>query len=321
MTDSPPSVEIFCNRCNRATDHSVQGTYTHPPGTPNSIPYPSFEVQELRSVVKLYFEQLTEWPTPEHGWVWVTNPDDWVPDHDIPRVVEGLEVWLDNSPRLLQELWPEEGMMTWKLRKQGWSWFDILLACERGIAKQDRWEILKCKGCKSPSLRVMKWSEDDDVRNPETGQLLKRKELPEYYPPRAINHRQTWLLPSWANQLPEAVQRLLNESYLAMNEGFLAVGSMGIRSVVEIAMVELVGSKGGFEQKLDRLLDQRIITDTERGSLNSVVDFGHAAVHRQQNPTANDVQKLINQVERFLWKSFVMPHEASELLRNTRPRS
>ena len=320
MSESPSSAQIFCNSCNRATDHSVQGTYTHPSGSPDIDPYPSFEAEVIRQSVESYFETKLKWPMPEQGWEWLTNPDDWAPDDDVDDVVHGLDEWLNSSPRLQQELYPQEEMMTWKLFEQGWKWLDILLGCERGIAKQERWEILKCKGCHKPSLRLMRWSEEDDVRHPETGQLLKRMEHPEYYPPRANDSRPPWLPPSWIHQTPEAVRRLLNESYMALNQGLLSVGSMGIRSVIEVTMVEFVGDKGGFEPKLKRLLDQGIITEKEKDALSAVIDFGHAAVHRQQDPTAQNVQILIELVETLLRRLFVMPHQASELRRNTRPR-
>jgi hypothetical protein len=95
---------------------------------------------------------------------------------------------------------------------------------------------------------------------------------------------------------------------------------MGIRSVVEIAMVEFVGQEGGFEKKLQRLIEQRMITDKEGFALSAVIEFGHAAVHRQHNPTSEDVQTLIDLVEMFLRKLFVMPKQASELQRKTPPR-
>lgn len=320
MTDLGSVVVIFCNTCHGNTDHAVKGTYTHPSGSPALEPLPSDEERAIRRSVDTFINDRLERPDIDAGWEWLLNSDAGSPDEDVDGAIQDLEHWLERSASLEQALWHPE-MTTCRLLRQEWRWIDIVRACQRGLERQERWEILKCNGCRTPSLRLLGRSEEDDVHHPETGLLLKRKEHPKFYPPRENDDLPSWKSPSWVYQTPEAVRRLLNESYMALNAGLLAVGAMGIRSVVEFAMVEFVGEKGGFEHKLHRLLDQGMITEIERSALSDVIDFGHAAVHRQQNPTAQDVQTLIDLVEMFLWNLFVMPHQASELRRNTRQRS
>ena len=127
MTETPSSVRNVCNSCNQTTDHSIKGTYTHPPGTPAIDPYPDYESQILRESVASYFERKLGWPVPEDGWQWITQPDEWSPDDEVDDVIEGLDDWLSTPGSHHQELYPEEEMTTSKLLNQGWPWYDILL--------------------------------------------------------------------------------------------------------------------------------------------------------------------------------------------------
>jgi hypothetical protein len=317
MVDRGTALKIYCISCHRDTKHIVKGTWTRPSG---HDPFPVFEAQVLKKSVEAFFESL-QWPYPPAGWNWLFSTEERSPEEDLQGAIKDLDAWLDADAVLQQDLWFEE-FTTWNLLRQGWRWIDVLYTCQFGLEWVERWEIVECCGCGAPSFHLCKWSEIDDVRDPETGRVLEpRVEQTVRFPPVETLSEPAWPIPEWIWELPEDISRLLEESYKALNEGFLTVGSMGMRSVVELVMAEFVGDKGNFSEKLQRGFEQRLITAEDKSALGAVIQSGHAAVHRRHSPTVEEVQIVINVAEMFLHRQFLIPKQVELLRRRTPPRT
>jgi len=126
--------------------------------------------------------------------------------------------------------------------------------------------------------------------------------------------------PDWFGQLPDAPRDLLAEIYSALTLDLRALSAMGVRAVIDIVCVALVGDSGSFERKLDRLREGGHISDTERSILSVAIDAGSASAHRGYVPSRDDLASLLDIVEHMLRAQYVLPAAAKKMKANTPPR-
>jgi Domain of unknown function (DUF4145) len=77
--------------------------------------------------------------------------------------------------------------------------------------------------------------------------------------------------------------------------------------------------KGGFEGKLSGLVDRGFISPREKTTLEAVADAGNASAHRGYTPTAERLGHIVDIIENFLQRAFVLSRAADEV-RNSTPR-
>ena len=126
--------------------------------------------------------------------------------------------------------------------------------------------------------------------------------------------------PDWFGQLPDAPRELLAEIYSALTLDLRALPAMGVRAVIDIVCVGLVGDSGSFERKLDRLREGGHISDTECSILSVAIDAGSASAHRGYVPSRDDLASLLDIVEHMLRAQYVLPAAAKKMKVNTPPR-
>jgi len=159
--------------------------------------------------------------------------------------------------------------------------------------------LLECRGCGSVSLRRRTVCEQigyDDTK---------------FFPPPVSRQ-----LPRWHLKLPEDLGALVGEVYVALNAGCSRLAAMGARSIVDILMTKTVGSEGGFAERLDRLVKQGFLSARNRGTIESALDAGHAAVHRGYVPKKDEIGIVLDIVENLL-QSVLLEKDAEELTRKT----
>lgn len=62
--------------------------------------------------------------------------------------------------------------------------------------------------------------------------------------------------PEWVHALPEPILRVMKEVYKGIELDLRTIATMGIRTVIDMVLVDLVGDVGGFERKLKELVAQ-----------------------------------------------------------------
>ena len=75
---------------------------------------------------------------------------------------------------------------------------------------------------------------------------------------------------------------------------------MGLRALIDEVINRTVGNQGNFAKGLDELVNKRFIAQREQKMIAAAVDAGHAAMHRGHQPTADDVNVVIDIVERMI---------------------
>ncbi|MCO6388538.1 DUF4145 domain-containing protein [Aliihoeflea sp. 40Bstr573] len=185
------------------------------------------------------------------------------------------------------------------------------------ISWSDSFEVLQCCGCDTLSVRQEHWfSEWDEMDYDAYGRMVMRPGIKEvYYPAPSVRAK-----PEWSDTITDEVLRnVLDELYAALNAGLNVLASVGARTLLDRAGYLLIGDpRGGFEGKLLALQTGGHISADEKTTLEAVADAGNASAHRGYTPTAARLGHIVNIIENFLHRAFVLTG-AAEDIRNATP--
>jgi hypothetical protein len=169
------------------------------------------------------------------------------------------------------------------------------------ISGRDVYEMLRCCGCEHICLRHRMWfSEAWPEEEPEE----------RYYPP-VVSRRK----PDWLNKFrrPNFILEILEEIYEALHANSRRLAGMGTRSLVEHIMVDKVGDHGCFSKTINSFCEEGYITSIQKDRLATVLDLGHASVHREFKPEPEDLRTALDIVESLIADIYVHPDRAKRL--------
>jgi Domain of unknown function (DUF4145) len=99
------------------------------------------------------------------------------------------------------------------------------------------------------------------------------------------------------------------------------LATVGARTLLDRAGYLLIGDpKGGFEGKLSALVTGGLISPQEKETLDAVADAGNASAHRGYTPTAERLGHIVDMIENFLHRAFVLTRAAEDIRKSTPPR-
>ena len=119
--------------------------------------------------------------------------------------------------------------------------------------------------------------------------------------------------------MPEKLAALVAEIYAALDAGANRLAAMGVRTVVDMVALELVGDAGGFGKKLDALVGDGYIAGKDRERLSVVVGAGSAAAHRGAAFEYQQLAHMMETVEHLL-KGLYAFKDDSKKLRGVTPK-
>jgi Domain of unknown function (DUF4145) len=203
---------------------------------------------------------------------------------------------------------------------------------ESGIWFRSAYSILRCLGCDRRYIRLVELcSEDcDHDFDPTTGETsLTPNERVTYWPAiprtRATRRRPDWL---WcdplepdlslapASEYPELAS-LLGEVYTALDNKLHILATIGMRTVFDCASQKLGADPNqSFAEKLKQLTAGNKIGGEEKEILSVLADAGSAAAHRGWKPTEDDIDHLMDALENFLERAFVLKHNLRRVKKN-----
>lgn len=150
------------------------------------------------------------------------------------------------------------------------------------------------------------WCSEDDRQDPS---------VPTFFPPR-ISRRK----PAWVDRLevPSEYIGLLDEIYAALHADSRRLAMMGARALIDAVIRRTVGDQDNFAKGLDELSAKYLISERDRGIIEAAIDAGHASAHRGHKPTSDDVNVVIDIVERMIHAEILA--EQAQALKNTTPQ-
>ena len=159
--------------------------------------------------------------------------------------------------------------------------------------------MLECRGCGSVTLRRQIVSHDVDV------------DKTDFYPPQIARQ-----IPRWIYDLPSDFTPLVEEIYAALHANSKRLALMGARAVVDLFMNTTIGDIGGFQKKLEKLVEAGYLSKKNKEILEAALDAGHAAAHRSHNPSAEDVNLVFDIVENLI-QTIAFKEKVEELKKHT----
>jgi hypothetical protein len=166
---------------------------------------------------------------------------------------------------------------------------------------------------------IIRNSEDlYEYHNPATRELEEiPKENVTFWPSPSKRDQ-----PSWSFNLfyvDHDIKYLFDDIYVALNNDLRVLAAIGIRTVFDRAS-ELLGiaSNLSFSNKLDQLTIIGKIGEDDKKTLSILTDAGSAAAHRSWRPKPEELNTMMDIIEEFLRRTFILK-DAVENLRTSFP--
>jgi len=146
------------------------------------------------------------------------------------------------------------------------------------------WQISKCNGCEKLTFKHIVKTERDDSKD-----IIFQ--FPKEYARK---------YPEWYRKLPIKYLEILREVYFSINVGCFIIALIGIRTILDVYIVDKVGDVGTFKQKLNKLVEKGFITKSKISSLETAIDAGNASAHRGYKPEKEVLLKIMDIVDNLL---------------------
>lgn len=201
---------------------------------------------------------------------------------------------------------------------QKWEWSDNLGGSVDGGTEH---LLLECRGCETVFYARVDWnSEDMDYWTGDNGEThceYARHEVT--YPKPTSLVRPRWL-DSLSNR-DETLYAILNEMYLACDNSSFILAAIGLRTALDRATDKLgINPALTFDAKLQQLKTGGWIGETEYLILDVVTDAGNAAAHRGWQPDEQQVSQLVQAMEVFLQRAFIVGKQALSIKEKIPPK-
>lgn len=182
---------------------------------------------------------------------------------------------------------------------------------ESGVGGNDEYETLKCLGCDSIMLRHKSWfSEDHDPWPSIT-----------YMPPPIFRPRPDWFTRLFAHAgRDKFVEKLLNEIYVALQNNLPSLAAMGVRSLIEKIMISKSGDHGSFVENLKTFETLGYVSRIERERMETILEAGHAAIHRDFSPETSDIITLVDITEHIIQSIYLHDSQVAALKKRVPPK-
>ena len=193
---------------------------------------------------------------------------------------------------------------------------DDALAAGLKISGGDVFKMIKCCGCESVRLQHSNWMS-------ESGENIAALSRVDYYPNLDSRQKPTWFV-DFSSRIKTAEQlniaKLMSEVYAALQVNSLRLATMGARAILEHIMLASVGDQGSFGKNLDAFQAHGHLSAKQREIIEPVLEAGHAAIHRDFSPSADDVDTVMTITESLVETAYIQSKMAADLKARVPPR-
>jgi hypothetical protein len=183
----------------------------------------------------------------------------------------------------------------------------------RGREGDDNWwfdwstdhQIVQCLGCKSISFRVASSNSEDyhQVGEDDYEYVVTEK----LYPPRLEGRKG---LGDDAVYLPAKVRPIYDETLTALSVQTPVLAAIGLRALVEAVCQERNAKGADLFNKIDSLVEQRVLTPAGASILHKIRALGNAAAHEAKPHSERQLALAMDIVEHMLKDVYILPKQA-----------
>ena len=146
--------------------------------------------------------------------------------------------------------------------------------------------------------------------------------------PMVVRTRPKWLIilnneilfDDEATDVPETIRKIMNEVYTAFHNSCRRLVAMGLRATLEQVMVDKVNDHGSFKDNLDEMEKAGYLTTRQRMDLDTILQSGHATIHRGWEPTDDQITTIFGITENLVERIYIHAPRAERLARAVPPR-
>ena len=170
------------------------------------------------------------------------------------------------------------------------------------------WKLIQCRGCEQVSLKRESW-------NSETFDEHGRTAVDSvYFPPRIFRDLPPWLKSRpFRRTCPRQIEQLMKELYIALQNGCHAAAAMLTRATFEHLMIHQIGDQGSFGKNLKKFKGAGFVGEKQADVVSSMLEVGHASIHRSFIPQKEDIVTLVDILEGALKVVYVDLPKAVDL--------
>lgn len=146
------------------------------------------------------------------------------------------------------------------------------------------WKVSECQGCEKINLNVYRryGPFEDDI-------LIHQFPTKDFRP-----------FPKWITHINRDFTELLCEIYISLNAGSIRLPLMGARTLLDMFICEKIGDAGSFKSKIQKFVDENYISKSSQELLEIALEYGHAAIHRNYQPTKDEINGVLDIIENIL---------------------
>ncbi len=179
----------------------------------------------------------------------------------------------------------------------------------------DLYEMLRCAGCGNITMRHTSYFSEHDGTSVV------------YYPPAVARREPRWmsellLSTKWLdfNEQRTSIHDLLKEVYVALHNDSRNLAGMGVRAILDQVMTEKVGDRHSFVRTLEAFKEGGFLSDHQAETLDTILEAGHATVHRGWRPSLDDLDTLLDVTESLIASTYIHERKAKDLAKRVPPR-
>ncbi|HME22075.1 MAG TPA: DUF4145 domain-containing protein [Acetobacteraceae bacterium] len=110
------------------------------------------------------------------------------------------------------------------------------------------------------------------------------------------------------------------EIYTAVHNDSRRLAAMGIRAALERVMIDKIGSdQGTFKNNTDAFDKAGYLSVRQRGHIDTILEAGHAAIHREWQPSDQDIITLLDITESVIEAAYLHDQLSNALDRKIPP--
>ena len=186
---------------------------------------------------------------------------------------------------------------------------------ESGIWFHTDHRLLQCPACEEVYHQTVSvFSEDLHPVHGSDGTEWEYDKVIRHWPevPQIAKKKPDWIPKLAARDL--ILEDLMESVYKALNSGLPLFSVIGVRTLLDRATEVLqIDPAKTFAEKLSDLEAGGFIGQTEKDILSITIDAGSAAAHRGWKPSDEQLALLLDTIEGFLYRVFILRDDVTKL--------
>jgi hypothetical protein len=132
------------------------------------------------------------------------------------------------------------------------------------------------------------------------------------YPPDAPRRMPDWI--NHGGQLGnDDLWDLMHQVYIAVQNDLRRLAAMGIRAAFEMVMIDKSEDRGSFVKNIDAFQAKGYLSVRQRHVIESILEAGHASIHRNWDPDPKDLDVLLDVIESVIESVYLHEHRSQDL--------